>query len=73
MNTPLNYPQLPDFNRSIGRLREFARLKYEHGADRVQIEKILGDARTHLETSLEKLLGLQGDTTLAKLEPNPLD
>ena len=73
MNYPMNYPKMPDFNRIRGRLSEFSHLKYEYGADKAEIEKILAGARAALDDALERLLKLPEDAALAAQEPDALD
>lgn len=73
MKYPLNYPKFPDINKLQERLQEYARLKYEYGADGVEIEKALGGAYEGLQKALEILLALPEDSGLAAREPDTLD
>ena len=73
MEYPMNYPKMPDLNKLNGRLREFAKLKYEYGADRAAIEQALAEGGAALNAALEKLLKLPEDKVLAAQEPDALD
>ena len=73
MQYPMNYPKIPDIGRTQRYMAEYARLKYECGADRVKIEQVLAEAHGKLEEAIEKLLKLPEDNALAGQEPNALD
>ena len=73
MEYPMKYPAMPDYGKISGRLAEFARLKYEYGADRDEIEKALAGAKAAMAASLDKLLALPEDAALAAVEPDALD
>jgi len=60
-------------NRYLGRIAEFARLKYEYGADRAAIERVLAESEPALKAVLDKLLCLPEDAALTALEPDALD
>ena len=73
MEYPMNYPKIPELGRKFGRFAEYARLKYEYGADRDEIEKELAAAFAAIEAAQEKIIKLREDAALAAAEPNGLE
>ena len=73
MRYPMNYPKIPEMGRGQRYLAEYAKLKYEYGADREKIEQVLTEAQMYLNEMLEKLLKLPEDSVLAEQEPDELD
>jgi ADP-ribosylglycohydrolase len=72
MKYPAQYPQMPDFVKLQELMQEYARLKFEFGADRRGIERILYSAYAELQNALDHLRALPEDLELALLEPNDL-
>ena len=72
MEYPMNYPKIPELNKLTGRLSEFAKLKYEYGADRAEIENALAKGAAALKETLGVLLNLPEDAALAAGEPDAL-
>jgi ADP-ribosylglycohydrolase len=73
MKYPLEYPKFPAFSQLQSRFQEFARLKFEYGADAAEIERTLQSAYSSMDRALERLLSLPQDNALAGREPNGLE
>ncbi len=73
MKYPMRYPGMPDFNSAGHLLQEYARLKFECGAERADIERILSGAREAMGGALRALLALPEDRELAAREPDALE
>lgn len=67
---PLNYPQISDLSQI--NIDEYARLKYEYGADKKEIQQILDAAQATIRELKEKLKSLPEDGELKSDEPNNL-
>ncbi len=70
---PLDYPGWPQMERHGLFLREYARLKYEYGADRVAIEQLLQSADQALQDVTSRICHLAESDELARQEPNELE
>lgn len=73
MDYPMKYPKIPELGRKTQMLAEYARLKYEYGANGAEIESKLADAYAALDGALAQIQGLSEDAALAAAEPNSLD
>jgi ADP-ribosylglycohydrolase len=73
MKYPMNYPQLPDLLQIKDHLFEYARLKFEYGADREKIQALVNEAEQNLRSIIEKLKALPEDQRFAAVEPDRLD
>lgn len=72
MKYPMEYPAFPEIGRLQERLREYARLKYEYGADAGAIEGVLAQAYDGMDGALKALLALPEDGALSAKEPDAL-
>lgn len=72
MSDSKSYPRLPDLERSRNLLWEYARLKYEYGADRGAIQAILDGVARAADNGLRAILDLPDDPTRAAREPDGL-
>ncbi len=68
----MSYPDIPDFNKLQNDLKEYAKLKFEYGADTTEIKKTLECVVSAMNDALGKLLILPEDASLAAQEPNAL-
>ena len=75
------YPKIADINPDTGMsvrsldweyFVEYARMKYEQGADKAEIQKIIDEVEAVVKTASKKLIALKDDEALARLEPNDL-
>lgn len=73
MDYPIQYPKIPSFDRCGSVLKEYARLKYEYGADRKAIEALLLSAEQQLCNVLDQLRRLPEEVELASKEPDALE
>ena len=73
MDEPLKYPEFPALKPLLERLQEFARLKYEYGAEAGEIERTLAPALAAMQGTLAALRALPEDTKRAALEPDALE
>ena len=73
MDEPLKYPEFPALKPLLERLQEFARLKYEYGAEAGEIERTLAPALAALQGTLVALRALPEDPKRAALEPDALE
>lgn len=64
------YPEIPDFQRKIEALTEYARLQHEYGA--TGIEELLSGLEASFDKTLASLKSLPVDEALAKEEPDDL-
>ena len=69
----MQYPDYPDLAHVSNKLKEFAALKFEYGANRSDIQALLDSAHTAMSNAVGKMLALPEDSELAKKEPNALD
>ncbi len=67
-----SYPELPDLERARELLDEYARLKYEYGADRNRIQTILDETEKSIWSAIEKIRDLPDGDARAVEEPNDL-
>lgn len=67
-----NYPQLPNLNPVFDHLKEYARLKFEYGADREKIQELVNKAEAQLKDIIEKIKALEEDPEFSAKEPNDL-
>ena len=72
MKYPMNYPKFPEMKNAEYQIAEYARLKFEYGADRLAIQALLDEAESQLALIKERLLALPDDKTLAEKEPDDL-
>lgn len=73
MKYPMNYPKIPNLDSMLDHLREYARLKFEHGADREKIQDLVNKAEEGLKDIIEKLKSLEEDAELLAKEPNDIE
>lgn len=73
MKYPMQYPTFPLLERYSAGIKEFARLKYEYGADRQAIEELLQTVDGQIRQAIDRLLQLPDDAELARQEPDDLD
>jgi len=73
MKYPLNYPDFPDLKLLQEQLLEYARLKYEMGADREKLQGVLDRAAHAIRSLIDEAKGLDIDPVLARQEPDSLD
>lgn len=73
MDEPLKYPEFPALKPLLERLQEFARLKYEYGAEAAEIERTLAPALATLQGTLVALRALPEEPKRAALEPDALE
>jgi ADP-ribosylglycohydrolase len=73
MKYPTQYPKIPDMTRMNRYLQEYARLKFEYGADKGEIEKALEEANTAIGNAAARLKALPEDASLAAKEPDALE
>ncbi len=73
MKYPMNYPKIPNLDSMLDHLREYARLKFEHGADRQKIQDLVNKAEEGLKDIIEKLKSLEEDAELLAKEPNDIE
>jgi ADP-ribosylglycohydrolase len=64
---------MPQFDRIIIGLREYARLKCEYGADPAALERVLEQAMADIRRAIGQILDQPDDKLLAAREPNDLD
>jgi ADP-ribosylglycohydrolase len=73
MKYPMQYPQFPLLERYSAGIKEFARLKYEYGADREAIEALLQSVDGQIRQAIGQIMQLPDDAELARQEPDDLD
>jgi ADP-ribosylglycohydrolase len=75
------YPRIADINPDTGMsvrsleweyFVEYARMKYEQGADRAEIQRIIDEVESTVKDASRKLTALKDGEALAFLEPNDL-
>lgn len=75
------YPKIADINPDTGMsvrsldweyFVEYARMKYEQGADKAEIQKIIDEVESVVKRASKKLIALKDDEALRELEPNDL-
>ncbi|MDN5276333.1 MAG: hypothetical protein PWR01_298 [Clostridiales bacterium] len=67
----MEYPQIPDYHLLIDHLVEYAKLRYEYGAQGV--ESILQEVKKSLEDAISRINQLPIDEQMARQEPNSLN
>jgi len=67
-----NYPKMSGGGHLINMLNEYAKLKYEYGADTKEIEALIGEADAFLKAQLEKMTALPVCGELSAKEPDGL-
>lgn len=69
---PLKYPDIPDYFSNLRIAAEYARLKYEYGAQTEDIQVLIDELSRSLENTINKLKELPIDHELAEKEPDDL-